>query len=242
MSQPAYHIGPNAKLNKLPETMTVRRSSMPAMPLFDFGTANYATPTKGKGLFGFSLKDPYTPYGRLKDAPEPNKFSKSGADVVNINPLALLVVASSFAMPVFAGVSIFFTAPGSQLPFNFLDDFYPPRVAEKARVKEKVKIVEDRIAAEKKAAADKKAEMEKAAEKAAKEEADKKAAAAQAVAAPKVVPKPAAKPAPPKPVAKKEVPKPAPVKARAAPAGMQSPKVKTNYCANCPQPIQPVPK
>jgi len=256
LSQPmAFHVGPAVRQHKSIESV-VPRSTTPQMPLFDFGTGNYAYPDKGKGIFGLSLKDQYTPYGRLKNAKEPNKFSKAGDDVVNVNPLPLLVVASSFAMPIFAGVSIFLTAPGKQLPFNFLDDFYAPRVAEKAVVKQKIQLQEEQKAAEKKKEEAKKAAAEAEAKAAAEAEAKAKAAAAATSASAKKVetpkPAPAPKPAPkpaaraPAPKAAAPAPKPKPVAATAtataskkdANAPARTPKIKTNYCVNCPVPIR----
>lgn len=97
--------------------------------------------------------------------------------------LAVALLGAGAAIPIFFGASIFLLAPGKQLPFNFLDDFYPPRLEEKKAIKKKI---DDR----EKAAAEAKAK-EKAAEKAAadaakaKEEAEAKAkevAAAKATA------------------------------------------------------------
>uniref|UniRef100_A0A7S2JM41 Uncharacterized protein n=1 Tax=Haptolina brevifila TaxID=156173 RepID=A0A7S2JM41_9EUKA len=48
----------------------VARCSEPAMPIWDFGTANFERPTPyqhNKGIFGFSFKNDRTDYGRSTD-------------------------------------------------------------------------------------------------------------------------------------------------------------------------------
>lgn len=81
------------------------------------------------------------------------------------------VLASILALPIVFCLALFLIAPGKQLPFNFVDGLYPPRVAEMETVKAKKTALEDKAAAEKakakKAALDKKAADEAAAAKAA---------------------------------------------------------------------------
>ena len=85
-----------------------------------------------------------------------NKLENSGGG----NPLAAPVVAAALALPFVFVVSLFVVAPGNQLPFNFLDGLYRPRVAEMAQIKAineenvlKEKAAKDKAAAEKAAAA-----------------------------------------------------------------------------------------
>merc|ERR1719382_1299952 len=88
-------------------------------------------------------------------------------------PIALAIAAAPFGTVLLVIVFLQVAEPGVRTPFAFLDPFYPPAVAEKARLK---KIVDDTAAAEKKAAAAaKEAAAKAAAEKEAKET-DKKAA------------------------------------------------------------------
>ena len=95
-----------------------------------------------------------------------DKFLKDGQKVGETGlPIAAgLTVGSILALPIAFIGSIFLTAPGKALPFNFLDRFYAPRVAEKAAIQAKF----DATQAKKKAEADKanaaKAEAAKAAE------------------------------------------------------------------------------
>lgn len=80
------------------------------------------------------------------------------------------VIGATFALPILFCAAIFLIAPGRQLPFNFLDGFYGPRVeevkmmnAKKAKVEAAEKAAKDKVAA---AAAEKikaAAEAEKAA-------------------------------------------------------------------------------
>jgi hypothetical protein len=154
----------------LPSTpSTAARSQVPMMPLFDFGTANFKAPEgKKSSLF----------IGVERDGPQPNKFSKSGDDVVNINPIPLLFVGAPIVLLLSVILSLFLFAPGTQTPFNFLDQFYPARVQEIQMVEQK----KEAIAAEKKAAEEK---AKKAAEaKAAAAEAAAKEEAAKAAKAP----------------------------------------------------------
>jgi hypothetical protein len=163
--------------------------------------------------------------------------------------LALPVLGAGAALPVFIIASVAALSPGTQTPFDFLDPFFPPRVAELKAIKEKKDAAEAKIAAEKKKADDAAKAKKEAEEKAAKEAAAKEAAAkaateaaaapaakAAAVAAPAkpAAPPPAAKPAPaaPAPVAK-AAPAPAPV-AKAPPAPKPAPAAKPAPVAKAP--------
>ena len=83
---------------------------------------------------------------------------------------ALAFASTSIILPIVCIGVITFTTPGKQLPFNFLDQFYPPRVEEMRKIKE----IND-LEANKNKAAKEAADAEAAA---------KKAAEAAAVAAP----------------------------------------------------------
>lgn len=156
------------------------RSPEPLMPLFDFGTANYKEPegTKKSLLIGVE---------REKGKRQPNKFSKEGDDVVKINPLPLALAAAPLVLVTAIFLSFFLLAPGTSLPFNFLDQFYPPRVQEMKMQAEKREAFSEAKAAKAKAekdALEAKAKAEEA-EKAAKEAAAAKAAKAAPAAAAK---------------------------------------------------------
>ena len=107
-----------------------------------------------------------------------DKFLKDGQKVGETGlPIAAgLTVGAIVALPIAFIGSIFLTAPGKALPFNFLDRFYPPRVAEKAAIQAKF----EKAQAAKKAEADKAKAAEAAAAKAAEAEAAKAAAATAA--------------------------------------------------------------
>jgi len=145
-----------------------------------FGTANYE-PGEGK------KKSLFLGVQKEEGERQPNKFSKEGDDVVNINPLALALVGAPIALLTAIFAAIFFLAPGKQLPFNFLDQFYPPRVQEMKVQAEKREAFTEAKAAKAKAekdALEAKAKAEEA-EKAAKEAAAAKAAKAAPAAAAK---------------------------------------------------------
>jgi hypothetical protein len=57
------------------------------MPLFDFGTANYADPPKGW------KKSFFVGYDRPKDEPMPNPFSEDG-ESTPISPIAVALVGA----------------------------------------------------------------------------------------------------------------------------------------------------
>jgi len=135
-----------------------------------FGTGNYDPddmPDRGlTGIFSPIAGNGFTgKKGNVLDT------GKSG------NPLAPLVVAASFALPIVFCLALVVITPGKQLPFNFLDGLYAPRVEELRKVEEK-KVAID--AQEKK---EKEAEAAKAAKKAAAAAAAKAAAAQTAPAA-----------------------------------------------------------
>jgi hypothetical protein len=152
---------------------TAARSQVPMMPLFDFGTANFQAPEGKKNSFFIGVD--------RDGAPQPNKFSKSGDDVVNVNPFAILLAGAPIVLLLSIILSLFLLAPGTQTPFKFLDGFYPPRVEELKVIATK----KEKFEAEQKAAAAKlKAEKErKEAEAAAKAAAAAKEAAAKEAAA-----------------------------------------------------------
>ena len=236
----AYHAGAGLAPKS---AIGAKRAGVAQMPIFDFGTANFKRPEGSEK--GVPILNPsgFTPYGRKEN-------ELNSGEPVNINPAAVAVVLSSFALPLFAIFAIAFAAPGNQLPFNFLDGFYPPRIAELQRVADRnAKITAEKEAA-KKAEADKKvaAEMEAvraAAEKEKAEAAAKASAAkdsAKAAAAEKAA---AAKAAGEKAAAEKAAAaKAAAVKApaaKAAPAATtqgaspprpQLAKAGTGYCSN----------
>jgi hypothetical protein len=132
------------------------------MPLFDFGTANFEAPEGKKTGFFIGVE-------RDAGQPQPNKFSKDGEDVVNVNPFAILIAGAPVVLLTTVVLALVLTTPGNQLPFNFLDGFYPPRVAEMKQIREK----KDKAEAIQKAEADK---AKAAAEAKAKAEAEAKAA------------------------------------------------------------------
>jgi len=142
------------------------------MPLFDFGTANFEAPEGKKNSFFIGVE-------KGKDASQPNKFSKSGDDVVNVNPFALALAGAPLVLVTSIVLAFFILAPGNQTPFKFLDRFYPVRV-EELRL---IDVKKDKIAADAKAAA---------AKAKAAEEAKAKAAAEAAAAEAKKAPAPAA--------------------------------------------------
>jgi hypothetical protein len=144
------------------------------MPLFDFGTANFEAPEGKKSSFFIGVE-------REAGERQPNKFSTEGDDVVNINPLALILAGAPIGLLVSIIAALVIITPGSRPPFSFLDKFYPPRVAEVQMIEKKraeldaAKKVEE---AKAKAAAEAKAKAE--AEEAAKAEAAKAKAPAAA--------------------------------------------------------------
>ena len=129
-------------------------------------------------------------------------------------PVAAAVVAFQFGFPLVVIIWAFFALPGVQLPFNFLDGFYPPRVAEIKRVK----AANDAIEQKKKAAADAAAAAKAEAEAAAAKAKAEKAAGAAKAPTPKPPPAaPAPAPPPPPPPPKPPPPPPAPKAEKAAP-------------------------
>lgn len=201
-----------------------QRSASPVMQLRNPFKAPAPAPEPAKGPFGlsnpFQSSEPASKgvVASTKAVRKPalKKFKQNDKAVAR----GLLPTLAVLGAPVGGGLAILlatlFVSPSlapDGLPFNFLDQFYPPAIERKARVAKEVKAIEEVKEAEKKKEAAKKAaaeaEAKKAEEEKAKEEA-KKAKAAPKAAAPAPAPAPAAapKPAPAPPPAKKLVPAP----------------------------------
>jgi hypothetical protein len=155
---------------------TAARSQVPMMPLFDFGTGNFDAPPGKKKSFFIGVE-------RAEGERQPNKFSTEGEDVVNVNPLYVLLAFAPIGVLTAAVASFIAVTPGQRPPFSFLDAYYPPRVAEMKQIEAKrAELDKIRLAAEAKAKAEAEAKAKadaEAAAKAAAEEAKGKAPAAK---------------------------------------------------------------
>merc|ERR1719174_753068 len=160
---------------------TAARSQVPMMPLFDFGTANFATPPGKQRSFFVGVE-------KQKGSRQPNKFSTQGKDVVNVNPFALLLVGAPIAILIaFVGV-LLFASPvkgGAKLslPVPIAVEKKAAEPKKEAPAAEPKKEAAPAPAADDKALAKKEAEEKAAAEKAAAEKAAAEKAAAEKAAA-----------------------------------------------------------